>query len=258
MTHANKPTDQNPPEDCAPAQVPANPQGRTLRLPGATIVLEDPVMFEAIRAQMGQMLNDAVAFQGSRSLESTLSAAKVHEAGHAVVFAHFDRPVILGGKIWQIENGPERDHWAGETLSDESFRSDSMTSAEEDFEDACGVCGGVLAELIFNREIDPRFASPIDDVIVTIIVACNRAAHTGRHFGQLVEEILSTTITILKSNGDVVRALARDLERYGGVRKRRREELLGRVAERAKATRCTNEGDSPLNVVFGRQSGDGE
>src|SRR3954464_11336536 len=117
MTKATKPAARSHAAGFDPAaQGSAYPEERTLRLPGVTIVFNDPVVVQQIRRHAANFLSTAVACQGPRALESTRSSAKFHEAGHAVVFAHFGR-TLLSCKIWQIPDGPEAGQWVGKTLA---------------------------------------------------------------------------------------------------------------------------------------------
>src|SRR5688572_352146 len=148
----------------------ADPQ--TLRLKNVTLQGSREVS-DLVRIQLSQLITNAVALQGPRALESTLTSTKFHEAGHAVVHAHFGREV-LECKIWEIEEGAERGQWTGETTVAENWKSDKTTSPEDDFRQACCLVGGVLAESLFNRD-DFRLASSADEVMVVKTLAVNIA-----------------------------------------------------------------------------------
>jgi hypothetical protein len=121
----------------------------------------------------------------------------------------------------------------GKTLAaDEAWTATPTTSPEQDFRTACGIYAGVLAEHLFDKDF--RFASSLDEVLATELLAHQIAEKTGREPVDVIYEVRSVTAEILKTNADVVRAFARDLERHGAVRKRRLEELLERVCQRAK------------------------
>jgi hypothetical protein len=203
---------------------------RTLRLPGVTITFNDPAAVEQIRSHAANIYSDAVALQGPRALECTLSSAKFHEAGHAVVYAHFGR-AVLSCKIWQIQDGPEAGQWVGKTGSDQGYKVDATTTPEHDFKEACCVYAGVLAEFHFDKDF--RMGSSADEIIAAKIIAHTVAEKTGQQPADVILEVLWVTTQTLKRNADVVRAFARDLERHGAVRKRRLEELLERVSQRA-------------------------
>jgi hypothetical protein len=232
MTDANKPAVVSHTAGFdSPTSSAAYLEERTLRLPGVTITFNDPAVVEQIRSHAANIYSNAVALQGPRALECILSSAKFHEAGHAVVYAHFGR-TVLNCKIWQIQDGPEAGQWVGETLAAHGWTASPTTSPEQDFGIACGTYAGVLAEHLFDK--DSRLASSVDEILGAKILAHGIAEKTGRQPADVTLEVLSVTKRILKRNADVVRAFARDLERHGAVRKRRLEELLERVSARAK------------------------
>lgn len=203
-----------------------DPQPATLVL-NTTTVCNDANGLKVMRRHGRELLSNAVAVQGPRALENPLSAAKVHEAGHAVVHAHFGEEV-LGCKIWQIKDGPEQGNWGGLTSTGRPWKSDTTTSPQADFQQACCFYAGLLAEHLFDGH-NFRLGSSIDEVLLARALAHNIALKTRRQPDEVLAEVIRVTSEILISNDDVVRKLAADLERHGAVPKLRLKKLLDRV-----------------------------
>jgi hypothetical protein len=239
MIDVTKPTCEGKPEEmAATAQAPTcvapkppdqESKPATLRLGNVTISA-DPVMREQIRRQTRDFFTNAVALQGARALENPLSSAKFHEAGHAVIYMHFGEEV-LRCRIWQLTHAAERGQWVGETDTGQRWKSDTTTSPQQDFKQACCVSAGVLAEVLFDPA-NFRHASSLDEIVIAKMVASNAARKTRRHAADVLDEVISVTGGILTRNADVVREMAADLQRYGAVRKSRLRWLLGRVSQR--------------------------
>jgi hypothetical protein len=242
MTNANKTARTGAPEGTGPAATPIGglhnrkPLDRDRRPPTMVLntatVSNDAEALEVMRRHGREILSNAVAVQGPRALENPLSAAKFHEAGHAVVYTHFGEEV-LGCEIWQHKRGAERGQWAGKTLLGREWKSDPTTSPEEDFRAACCVYAGVLAEFLFDPA-NFRGGSSVDEVLLAKGLAHNVALKTRRQPGDVLGEVLRVTTEILISNADVVRKIAADLKRHGAVRKLRLKALLGRVPSPAR------------------------
>lgn len=177
----------------------------------------DPGATQQVRDQALGLLANAIATQGPRALENPRSSTIFHEAGHAVVHAHFGNAVVRC-KVWQIKRGDERGQWTGETVAGQDWKSDEATSAQQDFRRACCLIAGMIAELHFDHD-NFRQASSIDERLLANRLAANAALKTGRDQRSVMMQVVRATNDILERNEDLVRKVAEGLERQGVLRK---------------------------------------
>jgi hypothetical protein len=200
---------------------------QTLKL-GDTTVLADADTIGQIQRHIVGCIAHAVATDGFDGLENPQSSAIVHEAGHAVVNAHFGDAVRYC-KVWKAKRGVGHGQWVGFTMAGRDWRSDTTTSPDDDFRQACRVMAGVLAELLFDRE-NFRQGSSLDEIAVANQLAANIAIKTRRDAQEVMLQVICTTGDILKTNSDVVREIAKKLKRHRVLREMRLAPLLERVS----------------------------
>jgi hypothetical protein len=184
---------------------------------GGAQISADPAATQHVRDQALTLLTNAIAAQGPRALENPRSSTIFHEAGHAVVHAHFGDAVVRC-KVWQIKRGDEQGQWTGETVAGQDWKSDEATSAKQDFRRACCLIAGQIAELLFDH-VNFRQASSVDEVVIANSLAANAALKTGRDQRSVMMQVVRATKDILERNEDLVRKVAEGLERQGVLRK---------------------------------------
>jgi hypothetical protein len=118
---------------------------------------------QLIQADAMELLQRALSAQGSRALDNPLSAAAVHEAGHAVLYAAHGHDV-RSVKVWQKKRGVARGQWIGFTSVDVTLRTGPNTAPEADFIYATIIIAGVLSEQIFDG-CNFRQASSLVEVV---------------------------------------------------------------------------------------------
>jgi hypothetical protein len=183
-----------------------------------------------IQDDVARMLRGALATQGLRAIENPLSAAVVHEAGHAVLYAAYGHEV-RSLKVWQKKRGAQRGHWVGFTTAGAGLRIRPDTRVESDFLYATIVLSGVLAEQMFDHQ-NFREASSLDEIAKTRALASNIALQTGAEFEQVMTGIVKATMTVLRANEHSVREIAAELERRKIICRGRLAELLKNVIRR--------------------------
>jgi len=193
-------------------------------------VLSDPETIGAARQYILRRQAEAVAAHGLGALENPLSSTTVHEAGHAVVHVHFGDTVRYS-KIWRLKRGPWRGQWVGLTMTDRNWTSDPTTLPDGDFRHACCQIAGLIAELMFDFG-NFRQASSLDEIMAANFLAANVALKTQRDRDDIMLQVTRATVDILKQNAEIVREIARELDRHKVVRKKRLAPLLARVSSR--------------------------
>lgn len=158
------------------------------------------------RASMLAFVMDAVATQGTRALDNPRSSTLVHEAGHAVVYAHFGIPVRRC-EIWQEG---EKD-WTGFTTAGGKWRSDASTAPEDDLRQAICLMAGVIAERLFDS-LNYRLASSVDEIEEARLLAFNVALKLGCEHESAAIYIDKVTTNILLENQSVVSKIAAVLD----------------------------------------------
>jgi len=176
----------------------------------------DPSELERVLQHAADLIVNAVAAQGPRALENPRSSTIYHEAGHAVLHAHFGEEVRRC-KVWQQKRGAQRGQWVGETTVRAGWKSDETTSPLQDFRRACCQIAGLVAELLFDHD-NFRRASSVDEIIVANGLAGIAALKMGRDQRSVMVQVVLATFDILKKNDGVVRKLAKDLKRRGVLR----------------------------------------
>lgn len=180
---------------------------------------------QAYKAQYGF----AFAAQGPRAFEDPKSSAVVHEAGHAVVFAHHDFDVRYA-KVWQLR-GVQQGHWVGEvrTIKEYIFDTGPHTSPDDDFRNACIQFAGRCAELLFDRE-NVRLGSSLDEVVLVQLLAQNISQKSGIDPSAIMAKITASTHDVLKRNEVVVREVATLIDRKGVAEGEELKSILAKVS----------------------------
>jgi hypothetical protein len=173
----------------------------------------------------------ALAIQGPRAFEEPKSSAVVHEAGHAVLYAHHEIKVRYV-KVWRQKSSIEQDHWVGKVKTTSIFHTGPDTSPEDDFKNACILFAGRTAEELFDAD-NLRLGSSLDEVVHVQLLAHNISQKTGVDPNEIIKGICAATVSILKENEDVVREIASLIDRKGITRGKELQSILAKVAARA-------------------------
>jgi hypothetical protein len=198
-----------------------------LSLNGAGIIRGDGESIDALRRDALGHIQGIAPSHGQRALENPRSAAIVHEAGHAVMYAHFGEAVRYV-KIRKRKRGVFAGQWLGVAMGGSKWRSDSKTSPESDFRQACYQMAGVIAEIVFDTS-NFRLTSSTDEVIRARLLASNIAVKTAADAENVMMQVISVTRKILKDNAGIVREIATLLDRHKVVRKKRLAPILAWV-----------------------------
>jgi hypothetical protein len=198
-----------------------------LSLNGAGIIRGDGESIDALRRDALGHIQGIAATHGQRALENPRSSAIVHEAGHAVMYAHFGEAVRYV-KVWKRKRGLFAGQWLGVAMGGSKWRSDANTSPESDFRQACHQMAGVIAEIVFDTR-NFRTTSSTDEVITAQLLASNIATKTGGDAEKVMMQVILVTRQILKNNAGIVREIATLLDRNKVVRKKRLEPILAGV-----------------------------
>jgi hypothetical protein len=193
---------------------------------------------DAFRREAIILIQDIAAAHGQRALENPRSSAIVHEAGHAVMYAHFGEPVRYV-KIRRCKRGPGAGQWLGVTMGGGKWRSDADTTPKSDFRQACYHMAGVVAEVLFDTD-NFRQGSSLDEILVAQRLAANIAAKTRGNPVDVRGQVLRMTSKILKDNALIVHEIATLLDRHNVVRKNR----LAPILERVTHSPAESEGDA--------------
>jgi len=187
--------------------------------------------FEAYtRERVGELARAAFKAQGARAFESSLRAAALHEAGHAVVHA------ALGQTVTRLRVRRRSGHWCGLTTAGDPWRCGPATTAAEDSDHAIIVLAGVLSEMMFDDD-DFRLGSSLDEIALFNALCSNIAVKTGTEIVVVQAGIIVRAAKILRSNEAIVRRLAQKLEWHRTLRDREFAPLLAGVAVRSAPTR---------------------
>jgi hypothetical protein len=198
---------------------------RTLRLGTMTIAGESA---EWAKQQFTELHHAAYQAQGPRAFDDPKSSAVVHEAGHAVLYAHH-RIELSSVRVSQFKEGIERGHWTGKVKTvDYLWHTGLDTPPQDDFKNACIQLAGWAAEALFDNN-NMRLGSSLDEVIHARLLAVNIAQKTGHDPHQVLIEIFEKTFSILKKNETIVREIAALLDRDGIVRRKALGPILAKV-----------------------------
>jgi hypothetical protein len=189
-----------------------------------TTIRGDRESIDALRREALGHIQSIAASYGRRALENPRSAAVVHEAGHAVMYAHFGEAVRYV-KIWKRERGLCAGQWLGIAMGGSKWRTDANTSPESDFRQACHQMAGVIAEIVFDTS-NFRLTSSTDEVITARLLASNIAVKTRGDAEKVMMQVILVTRKILKDNAEIVREIASLLDRHTVVRKKRLAPIL--------------------------------
>jgi hypothetical protein len=180
-------------------------------------------------ADLDHLFRDAYAKQGPRAFEDPKSAAVVHEAGHAVVFACFGLQVSCV-KVRQKKKGADRGHWIGltEVVGGYKFELDPQTAVNDDVRNACILFAGRAAELLFDTE-NFRLASSMDELVTVRALVLSIANKADLLPDEVQTKIAAMTFRILQENEAIVREIARLLNLKGVIRREALAPTLARV-----------------------------
>jgi hypothetical protein len=182
---------------------------------------------EPVKQQWQELTRRACLIQGDRAFDDPKSSAVVHEAGHAVLYAHHG-VVVRYLKIWEGKKGM-RGHWVGRAKTDKyPWSVGPDASPEVNFKHACIQIAGRVAEELFDTE-NLRLGSSLDEIIQAQIIAGSIAQKTQENPARVFQSIDANTRNILKVNEDVVREIARRLDRDHVVRRDALGVILGGV-----------------------------
>lgn len=182
---------------------------------------------EELHFDAGQLARAALQTQGLRALENPLSAAVVHEAGHAVLYAVHGYAVERV-KVWRKKRGFARGQWLGFTTVHNEIICGPDTSVDDDFKYATILLAGVLAEQIFDTA-NFRMGSSLDEVAVVRGLASNIVLKTGAEFTDVMVRVVAVTGKTLRHNEAVVREIASELQHHKIIGRRRLASFLAPV-----------------------------
>jgi hypothetical protein len=177
---------------------------------------------EHIRKAMRYLVGRALTHDGLRAFECPKSSAAVHEAGHCVIGA-LNGVIPSRATIWPVQEFG-RPQWVGKTYGLPPLWVDDKTDAQADITHARSQLAGVVAESVFDP--DYRVGSSTDEIAIATGILRTAATKMRCDPLQLLFETVAGIELDLKEHGGIVREIADELMRKGGVGGRRLQFLL--------------------------------